>query len=241
MARLPRIVIPGQALHIIQRGNNRQPCFFADDDYRYYLDSLKDAAARYGGQVHAYVLMTNHVHLLLTPEFAETPSMVLQSVGRRYVRYVNQVYRRSGTLWEGRYKSTLIDSDRYLLTCSRYIELNPVRARMVDHPGDYRWSSYICNASGETGSFISPHPLYLAMGNAPPVRALAYRALFDRHIDSHDLLAIREATETGAVLGNDRFKGQVEEILRCRVNRQPHGGDRKSEKFQEGRKGSVER
>ena len=148
MARFPRIVIPGQALHIIQRGNNRQPCFFADDDYRYYLDSLKEAAVRCGAQVHAYVLMTNHVHLLLTPESVQTPSLLLQSVGRRYVRYVNHGYRRSGTLWEGRYKSTLIDSDRYLLTCSRYIELNPVRARMVGRPGDYIWSSFRSNTGG---------------------------------------------------------------------------------------------
>lgn len=119
MPRRPRIGVPGQALHIIQRGHNRQPCFFAEDDDRYYLDSLNAAAARYGGRVHAYVLMTNHVPLLLTPECPETPSILLQSVGRRYVRCVNQVYRRSGTLWEGRYKLARIDSDRYLLTCSR--------------------------------------------------------------------------------------------------------------------------
>ena len=108
MARLPRIVFPGQALHIIQRGNNRQACFFADDDHRYYLDCLQAVCTRFGGKLHAYVLMTNHVHLLLTPESTEAPSMMLQSVGRRYVRYINQGYRRTGTLWEGRYKSTLI-------------------------------------------------------------------------------------------------------------------------------------
>ncbi len=239
MARKPRIVVPGQALHIIQRGNNRQPCFFADDDYRFYLDCLKDAATRYGAQLHAYVLMTNHVHLLLTPETEPTPSMLLQSVGRRYVRHVNQVYRRSGTLWEGRYKSTLIDSDRYLLTCSRYIELNPVRAGMVAHPGDYRWSSFCGNAGSAQEPNISPHPLYLALGGSPAARGMAYRALFDRHLDARDIRTIREATEAGVVLGNDRFKEQVEAVLNRRVVRLPHGGDRKSETFRERQKGAM--
>ena len=228
MARLPRIIVPGQALHIIQRGNNRQPCFFANVDYRYYLDSLIEATTRFGGHVHAYVLMTNHVHLLLTPESPETPSMLLQSVGRRYVRYINQAYRRSGTLWEGRYKSALTDSDRYLLTCSRYIELNPVRAGMAASPGDYRWSSFRSNGGGATDPLLSPHPLYTALGNTPAIRVAAYRALFDRHLDSQDIQAIRDTTETGVVLGNDRFKDEVQAILRRRVERQPHGGDRKS-------------
>ena len=233
MARLPRIVIPDQALHIIQRGNNRQPCFFADDDYHYYLDSLKEAAIRCGARVHAYVLMTNHVHLLLTPESAQAPSLLLQSVGRRYVRYVNHVFRRSGTLWEGRYKSTLIDSDRYLLTCSRYIELNPVRARMVDRPGDYPWSSFHSNAGASMNPMLSLHPIYLALGGTPESRALAYSALFDSHLDPCAIEEIREATETGIVLGNDRFREQVQSTLRRCVARQPHGGDRKSEAFRE--------
>jgi putative transposase len=181
--------------------------------------------------------MTNHVHLLLTPELEPTPSMLLQSVGRRYVRYINHVYRRSGTLWEGRYKSTLIDSDHYLLTCSRYIELNPVRARMVAHPDDYRWSSFRSNAGGPIEPLISPHPLYLALDDSPAKRGVAYRALFDQHLESHEMRAIREATEAGAVLGNDRFKESVEAALSRRVVRHPHGGDRKSERFRERQKG----
>ncbi len=239
MARLPRIIVPGQALHIIQRGNNRQACFFADDDYHFYLDSLTEAATRFGGHVHAYVLMTNHVHLLLTPESPETPSTLLQSVGRRYVRYVNQAYRRSGTLWEGRYKSALIDSDRYLLTCSRYIELNPIRAGMVASPGDYRWSSFHCNGGGMTDPLISPHPVYTALGNSPATRATAYRALFDRHLDAQDIQAIRDTTETGVVLGNDRFKEEVKAVLRRRVERQPHGGDRKSNVYRKRRLSEI--
>lgn len=240
MARLPRIIVPGQALHIIQRGNNRQACFFADVDYRYYLDSLTEAAARFGGRVHAYVLMTNHVHLLLTPESPDTPSMLLQSVGRRYVRYINQAYRRSGTLWEGRYKSALIDSDRYLLTCSRYIELNPVRAGMVDSPGDYRWSSFHSNGGGTADPLLSPHPLYTALGNTNASRATAYRELFDRQLDTQDIHAIRETTETGLVLGNDKFKDEVKAALRRRVDRQPHGGDRKSERYRKQRISEVQ-
>jgi putative transposase len=236
MARLPRIVVPGQALHIIQRGNNRQSCFYAEDDYRYYLNSLKDAAERYGARAHAYVLMTNHVHLLLTPEFPEAPSMLLQSVWRQYVRYVNQVYGRSGTLWEGRYKSTLFDSDRYFLTCSRYIEMNPVRAGMVSQPGEYRWSSFRSNASGTADPALSPHPLYLALGNSAVARGDAYRALFDRHLEPTEVQSIREATEAGVVLGNDRFKEQIEAALSRRVDRRSHGGDRKSEAFRERQK-----
>ena len=141
MARRPRHVIPGQAIHLIQRGNNRQAVFFANADYRLYHEVLEDAALRYGCAIHAYVFMTNHVHLLLTPSTHDGPSRVMQSVGRRYVRHVNTSYRRTGTLWEGRFKSAIVDSERYLLTCSRYIEANPVRAGMVDSPERYPWSS----------------------------------------------------------------------------------------------------
>ena len=236
MARLPRIVIPEQPLHIIQRGNNRLPCFFADEDYRFYLDSLKEASTRYGCRVHAYVLRTNHVHLLLTPESVESPSAALQSVGRRYVRYINHTYRRSGTLWEGRFKSALIDSERYLLVCSRYIELNPVRARMVEQPGDYRWSSYRHNALGQADGLLTPHYLYESLNSDTARRCAAYRALFDAQTDPADLHAIRRATETGTVLGNDRFKESIEMTLKRRIEWLPHGGDRKSEVFRDQRK-----
>jgi putative transposase len=236
MARLPRIVIPGQPLHIIQRGNNRAPCFFADEDYRFYLDSLKDASTRYDCRIHAYVLMTNHVPLLLTPASAKSPSAALQSVGRRYIRYINHVYRRSGTLWEGRFKSSLIDSERYLLVCSRYIEMNPVRARMVKQPADYPWSSYRRNALGQADTLLMPHMLYENLGADAMQRCAAYRALFSVQTDPAELQAIRSATETGTILGNDRFKENIETTLRRRIERLPHGGDRKSEVFREQRK-----
>ena len=148
MARLGRYLLPEQPLHVIQRGNNRAPIFFGVEDYARYRAWLAAAAAEYGCAIHAYVLMTNHVHLLVTPRQAESLPRAMQSLGRRYVRYVNAAYHRTGTLWEGRYRAAPIDSEAYLLACSRYIELNPVRAGMVRHPRDYRWSSWHANAQG---------------------------------------------------------------------------------------------
>jgi len=159
MARLPRLNLPGIPQHVIQRGNNKQVSFFNDKDYVVYLDKLKLYSTKYSVAVHSYVLMTNHVHLLMTPETEQGVSQVMQALGRYYVRYINQTYERTGTLWEGRYKSTLVDSDNYFLTVSRYIELNPVRAGMVAHPADYLWSSYQCNALGKPIELITPHSL----------------------------------------------------------------------------------
>jgi putative transposase len=231
MARLPRIVVPGHPLHIIQRGNNRQPVFFREGDFLIYLDTLKQAAATHGCAIHAYVLMTNHVHLLMTPERTEGPSRMMQAVGRRYVRHVNGRYRRTGTLWEGRYRSALIDSERYLLACGRYIELNPVRAGMVDHPGDYRWSSYPCNAQGRRDEVIQPHRLYSRLGSDGEKRQVAYRALFAGNLDEVDLLSIRRGTDAGEVVGNKRFREAITAIVKRRVTHYPHGGDRKSARF----------
>ncbi len=154
MPRKLRMYLAGMPYHVIQRGNNREACFFADDDYLFYLECLKDACERYQVNCHAYVLMTNHTHLLLEPLKAEGISRVMQSLGRRYVQYINKHYRRCGTLWESRHKSSLVDAETYLLSCYRYIELNPVMANMVEHPGDYRWSSYRCNAYGEINQLI---------------------------------------------------------------------------------------
>ena len=176
MARLPKIVVPGQALHIVQRGNNRQAIFFAEDDYRFYLEALGQSARKTECQIHVYVLMTNHVHLLMTPQSKEGPSRLMQSVGRSYVRYVNATYGRSGTLWEGRFKSALVDSEECFLVCSRYVELNPVRAGMVERPGDYHWSSYRANALGFMDALISPHLLYRALGASLDERRCAYKA-----------------------------------------------------------------
>jgi len=164
--------------HIIQSGNNRQACFFAEQDYQFYLECLGEACERYKVSLHAYVLMTNHVHLLMTPDKADGISSVMQSLGRRYVQYVNFEYRRSGTLSEGRQKSSLVDAEDCLLRCYRYIEMNPVRASMVEHPADYKWSSYRSNPYGDVSEFIKPHSLYLAISGQLEERLASYRDLF---------------------------------------------------------------
>lgn len=220
-------------IHIIQRGNNRSATFYANDDYRYYLEALQKASQRYDCAVHAYVLMTNHVHLLMTARIETGISAFIQSVGRRYVRYINNTYRRTGTLWEGRFKSSLIQDDRYYFICSRYIELNPVRAEMVSHPEEYRWSSYHHNAMGETNTLIKSHPLYLGLGETQQARINYYRDLFNVHIDTNTIEAIRAAVNKDKVLGNNRFKEEIGKMLQRRIDNYKHGGDRKSEKFKQ--------
>jgi len=217
MARKARIVLPGVPQHVIQRGNNRQACFYAEEDYRFYLECLEKATKKFDCEIHAYVLMTNHVHLLVTSPQAYGISQMMQSVGRRYVRYINHTYRRSGTLWEGRYKSSLVQDERYLLTCYRYIELNPVRARMVEAPGDYKWSSYRNNGFGQADTVITPHEQYLMLGNDKDQRSQYYRELFRHHLDDKQLHEIREAVNQELVLGNGRFKDEIEQVLQRRV------------------------
>jgi putative transposase len=227
MARLSRYDIPGIPQHVIQRGNNRCVTFVALEDYAFYLDCLKDGARRTGCDVHAYVLMTNHVHLLATPRSSGGISKMMQSVGRRYVRYFNQTYRRTGTLWEGRYKATLLDSESYLLVCHRYIELNPVRAGMVAAPGDYPWSSYGTHALGTSSTFLTSHPLYLLLGETPALRQSAYRALFDEELGKQTVADIREATNKAWVLGGERFKEEIASLAKRRVTPAPRGRPRK--------------
>ncbi len=227
MARLPRYFVKGQAQHIIQRGNNREPIFSNDPDYPFYYECLQEAAEQQGLAIHSYVLMTNHVHLLATPESAHSIGKTLQSLGRRYVQYFNYSYDRTGTLWEGRYKATLIDSERYLLTCMRYIELNPVRAVMVRHPLDYPWSSYAANARGEEDELITPHDLYRRLGRSRQTRQGAYRQLFRAALGNSELAAIRSATNTGWVLGNDRFRAKIERLSGRRAAPKPRGRPRK--------------
>jgi putative transposase len=209
MARLGRYFLGGQPLHVIQRGNNRQAIFFEAADYGLYRDWLGQAAARYGVGIHAYVLMTNHVHLLATPRESESLPRMMQSLGRRYVRHVNKRYRRSGTLWEGRYRAAPIDSDAYFLTCSRYIELNPVRAGMVSDPADYPWSSHRALAGGAHDPLVAPHPLYVALGGDAAERRSAYLALFRQPLDAEFLDGLRAATNGGWAFGEDRFKREI--------------------------------
>jgi len=228
MARLPRIFVEGQPQHIIQRGNNREPIFADAHDYCVYLEYLQDAAERNQLAIHAYVLMTNHVHLLATPVSGTSIPKSLQSLGRRYVQYFNHAYRRTGTLWEGRYRATLIDGERYLLTCMRYIELNPVRAGMVKRPADYPWSSYGANARGEENSLVTNHALHRRLGANAEARQTAYRQLFRAAVSKSDLEAMRESTNKAWVLGNDRFREKIERLSGRRTQPKPSGRPRKS-------------
>ncbi len=223
MARLPRISPKGIPVHVIQRGNNRQACFVSDEDHGAYVAWLKEYAKKYGVDIHAWVMMTNHVHLLCTPQQEGAVSRMMQALGRRYVRYFNFEYRRSGTLWEGRYKSCLVQAERYLLEVYRYIELNPVRAEMVTDPGEYRWSSYQINALGKVSDLCTPHPEYLALGVEPLERRENYRALFVHHVDDELLEEIRTNTNKGMAVGNDRFKEEIETLTGRRLRAKKRG------------------
>jgi putative transposase len=218
MPRLPRLDLPGIAQHVVQRGVDRQPCFFTDVDRIRYLDELREICLKSECRVHAYVLMTNHVHVLLTPAATGQVSRTLQALGRRYVRYVNDRYGRTGTLWEGRFKSCLVDSESYLLRCYRYIELNPVRAGMVAAPDDYRWSSFAHNAHGAVDRLIHPHATWLALGGCPSERQERYRALFEDGVDSEEIATIRASLQRQHALGSSRFQQQIEAMLGRRAS-----------------------
>ncbi len=231
MARLPRLNLPNIPQHVVQRGNNRQICFFSDQDCAVFLDKLKEYSRRYNVAVHSFVLMTNHVHLLVTPSNETGVSQLIQTLSSYYVRYINNTYARTGTLWEGRYKSTLVDSENYFLVVSRYIELNPVRAGMVNHPSEYPWSSFRRNALGIPTEIITPHDCYQNLGKNFKARYLAYQALFEHHIPEQTMEEIHESINKAWVLGSKRFKQQVETQTGRRANPLVKGGDRKSAKF----------
>jgi putative transposase len=212
MARLPRFFAPGYPQHVILRGNNREPIFAADQDYAKLRECLREAAAAHELAIHAYVFMTNHVHLLVLPGTQSSLGKSMQSLGRKYVQYFNYAYRRSGTLWEGRYKATVIDAETYMLTCMRYIELNPVRAGMVEHPRDYRWSSYAAHAEGAADELLTEDRLYRRLGATAEARQAAYRQLFRAQLSKPDLSAIRDATNKAWALGNERFRARIEAL-----------------------------
>jgi putative transposase len=230
MPRRARLRVAGLPLHLIQRGNNRSACFYADEDYALYLHHLEELSRKFRCAVHAYVLMTNHVHLLLTPLRKDGPSLLMKHLGQRYVQYINKTYRRSGTLWEGRFKSSIVQEQGYLLRCYRYIELNPVRAGMVRHPRDYRWSSYSANGEGNLSRLLNPHEEYLALGREESERLAAYRALFHSELDSTEVEEIRTAVNGGFALGNERFKAEIAAMLGQRAGPGISGRPRKSSK-----------
>ncbi len=204
MARTARLVIPDVSLHVVQRGHDRRDVFFGHADYTAYLDYLATFAARFACDVHAYCLMTNHVHLLVTPRVRTSCALMMKNVAQRYAQDVNRRMRRSGSLWESRFHSCLVASERYALGCYRYIELNPVLAGMVAHPGDYRWSSYAANARGEGARFLRPHAAYTSLAEDSGRRLLAYSSLCNHPLEAAVVDDIRKATRGGYVVGSVR-------------------------------------
>ena len=192
MARQPRFIVPGVAHHIIQRGNNRCDTFRSLRDFHFYQDCLLEALFEFKVQMHAYVLMTNHVHLLMTPSTEDGISQTMQAVGRRYVSNFNRSHARTGGLWDGRFRSILIDTERYLFTCMRYIELNPVRAGLVAQPKEYRWSSFHANVSGNVDQLVTPHQRYLEISKDPVRRRAGYALMFADSFTDEDLTALRK-------------------------------------------------
>jgi putative transposase len=213
-------------MHVIQRGNDRKPCFFADSDRLVYLSLLEKRSAQFGCSIHAYVLMTNHVHMLLTPAESQSAALLMKHLGQEYVQYVNRTYGRTGSLWEGRFRSCIVDTEVYLMRCHRYIELNPVRAGMVRAPGHYGWSSFRANAWGHASTLITPHPSYLDLAGAMPDRYAAYERLFEDVLTNSQLKEIRDAANGGFVLGSDEFIERLEEEAGRSVSRRTVRGAR---------------
>ena len=219
MPRLPRPRIANIPMHVIQRGVNRAACFRGSSDFRMYLQLLEELAEERCCAIHAYVLMTNHVHLLLTPCDPAGCSLLMKDLGQRYSQHCNRTWGRTGPLWDGRFKSSLVDTDSYLFACHRYIEMNPVRAGMVAHPSQYGWSSYRFNALGQQSSLLSPHQLYRSMGRDLAACRVAYRLLFDGHEHDAELRVIREAARRGAPLGPQAFLDRLARESGCKVGR----------------------
>ena len=205
MARLPRLTVTGYPQHVILRGNNRQDIFRNTADYQRMLDLIEQHSREQGVEIHAYVLMTNHLHLLLTPQKDQALPKMMQAVGRSYVQTFNKVHGRTGTLWEGRYRSTLIQTERYLLACMAYIDLNPVRAQMVAQPDDYIWSSYSHYVGRRNDRLITPHALYWGLGNTPFAREVAYAEMVHAGIQADQQRALTDATLSGWALGDAQF------------------------------------
>jgi putative transposase len=212
MPRPPRLELPGVPQHVRQRGNNGAACFFNDADRRFYLKCLTDAAARRGCAIHAYALMTNHVHLLVTPSVAGAIAMMMQDLSR-YVRVINVIHRRTGSLWEARYRSSLVASESYLLNCHRYIELNPVRAGLVSDAASYRWSSHLHYAGVQRDGMITEHFVYAGLAADPADRQAAYRLVFATQLEEQLIAKIREAINTDSGFGSETFLDEMQTRL----------------------------
>ena len=197
MARAHRVQIPGMPHHVIQRGVDRTDIFRSGADYAFLLARLRSAAATHHTDVHTYVLMTNHLHLLVTPRTETALSKMMKSIGETYAGYFNRVYKRTGALFDGRYRSLVVDSEAYWFTCMRYVELNPVRAGMVVAPEDYRWSSYRAHAFGAPDDLIVPHPMFLALGRTDALRQMCWRAICGEALSEGELTEIRDLVHRG--------------------------------------------
>jgi putative transposase len=217
MARLPRLIVPHQPHHVIQAGSNQQVIFRDDEDYRSFLQWLRDASKAYKVAIHAYVLMPDHLHLLATPSDEEGLAQMMQRVGRYYVPYYNKKYGRSGSLWQGRFKTSLVEAQRYFLICSRFIELNPVRTRFTSTPLDYPWSSYAHHAGARPDSLITDHAEYWALGNTPFQREAAYIELAERALTNEELAALSAALLKGWPLGSYGFKAELQNKAKRQV------------------------
>jgi putative transposase len=223
MARLPRLTVTGYPHHVILRGNNRQDIFKVTADYQRMLDLLAEHSKVQAVDIHAYVLMGNHLHLLVTPQRDQALPKMMQAVGRSYVQVFNKVHGRTGTLWEGRYRSTLIQTDRYLLACKAYIDLNPVRAHMVAQPEDYVWSSHAHYIGRRSDRLVTPHALYWALGNTPFAREAAYAELVQAGVSADQQGALTDATLRGWALGDDVFKASLQAQTERRLSKTKAG------------------
>ncbi|WP_207923188.1 transposase [Marinomonas flavescens] len=230
MPRKPRFFLPEIPVHVVQRGASRDPVFFEDEDYKAYAFWMKEAAIKYDVAIHAFVLMTNHVHILLTVQYGAAVSQFMQHIGRCYVPFINHKYGRSGSIWEGRFKSSLVQSDRYFLAVMRYIELNPVRANIVGHPSLYRWSSFLHNCGTKQFSFITTHPIYNSLGINNQTRVCNYLSMFEHPTDIKESTSIRNAWQTGTPLGDNYFKGKIEAQLQQKVGQDHRGRPPKKKK-----------
>ena len=223
MARLPRFTLPGYPHHVIQRGNNRQAIFANPENRQALLDLMTESAKRFEVDVHAYVLMDNHIHLLLTPRTDDGLPLMMQAVGRRYVRYFNDLQGRTGTLWEGRYRSTVIEAERFLLACMAYIDLNPVRAGLVAQAGDYPWSSYGHYTGQRIDKLITPHPLFWELGNTPFAREAAYADMVQAGLNMVQQTALTDSAMSGWALGSSEFVDHLQKKTLRRLSKSSPG------------------
>ena len=229
MPRSARVVLPYTAHHIVQRGHNRQAVFVSDDDYWYYHENLVEFKREFGCRIYAYCLMTNHVHLVVDPgESPESLSLLMKRVAGRQTRYVNKLERRTGSLWEGRYKSSIISTDEYLPACCRYVELNPLRASMLPDPSEYRWSSYAAKVLGKEDQVVDFHPSYLAMGETKRSRQQAYGDYVLGTVPEYEITLIREALQRGQVTGGERFRNEISARLGIRLSNHKQGRPQKA-------------